>query len=68
MIPTGQLMVEQRLVERLIDDLRLPIKDVYARQVIDPACVDQIVDSLETYADRCHHHKEENILPSGPSR
>lgn len=62
MLPTGQLMVEHRLIERVIDDLRLRLREVYARKALDPRYVDQVVDFLETYADLCHHGKEENIL------
>ncbi len=62
MLPTGQLMVEHRLIERVIDDLRLRLQDVYSRKTLDPRYVDQVVDFLQTYADLCHHGKEENIL------
>ena len=62
MLPTNQLMVEHRLIERMVNDLHLRIKDVYARKTIDPMYVNQIVDFLETYTDRCHQGKEENIL------
>jgi hemerythrin-like domain-containing protein len=46
----------------VIDDLRLRTKGVYARKGLNPMYVNQIVDFLETYADRCHQGKEENIL------
>ena len=62
MLPTGQLTVEHRLIEKVIADVRLRLHDVYVRKTIDPRYVDQVVDFFQTYADLCHHGKEENIL------
>jgi len=58
----GPLMIEHRLIERMIS----VIKDVLARiestQDVDPVFVDTVVDFIHTYADRTHHGKEEDIL------
>src|SRR3990172_2227667 len=65
MLPAGQLSIEHRLIERVIDDLGIRLKGVYARKTLDPRYVDQVVDFLQSYADLCHHGKEENILFKG---
>lgn len=58
----GPLMVEHRLIERMLD----PIQDALGRIVsaggIDPVFVDIAVDFIRMYADRTHHGKEEEIL------
>jgi hemerythrin-like domain-containing protein len=42
-------------VERYLDGHPAPA-------AIDPGYIDVVVDFLRTYADRCHHGKEEDIL------
>jgi hemerythrin-like domain-containing protein len=69
MQPIGPLMIEHRLIERLLhlmaDELRR-IKDNIAIDpefaFVDPVFIDTAVDFIRTYADRCHHGKEEDIL------
>ena len=61
MIPIGPLMVEHRWIERVISDLQRRL-DQSHRRTIDPLYVDRVVDFLRSYADRCHHGKEEDIL------
>ena len=60
-MPIGPLMVEHRWIERVISDLQRRL-DQYPRRTIDPPYVDRLVDFLRSYADRCHHGKEEDIL------
>jgi len=56
------LMIEHRLIERML----LVIKDVLAKiestHKVDPVFVDIAVDFIRIYADRTHHGKEEDIL------
>lgn len=69
MQPIGPLMIEHRLIERLVALMHQEltrIKDNIAVDpefaFVDPVFVDTAVDFLRTYADRCHHGKEEDIL------
>ena len=58
----GALMIEHRLIERLITILEEMVRDVEARHAVSPVAVDAAVDFIRTYADRTHHGKEEDIL------
>jgi len=56
------LMIEHRLIERMISIIDRELKLVEQTRVIDPLFVDLAVDFIRTYADRTHHGKEEDIL------
>lgn len=58
----GALMTEHRLIERMILDMRGQLDRFEARATLDPDYVRTAVDFIRTYADRCHHGKEEDIL------
>ena len=60
--PVGPLMTEHRVIERMIAVLRSELDRMQREQRADPAFVDVAVDFIRTYADRCHHGKEEDIL------
>jgi len=62
MMPIGPLMVEHRWIERVIFDLQRRLDRESFADNIDSAYVGRLVDFLRTYADRCHHGKEEDIL------
>ncbi|MEW6388467.1 MAG: hemerythrin domain-containing protein [Thermodesulfobacteriota bacterium] len=69
MQPIGPLMMEHRLIERMIALMHQElqrIKDNVAVDpefaFVDPFFIDIAVDFMRTYADRCHHGKEEDIL------
>lgn len=62
MEPIGPLMIEHRLIERMLDAIRIAAALARERGAIDPADVDVVVDFMRTYADRMHHGKEEDIL------
>jgi hemerythrin-like domain-containing protein len=62
-------MMEHRLIERMVNLMRQDLDRIRCNMAIDPefAFVDPVfidiaVDFLRTYADRCHHGKEEDIL------
>src|SRR5665811_980106 len=57
----GLLMIEHRLIERVLADAPLHLASLTGRRDI-PAYVDVVTDFLHTYADRTHHGKEEDIL------
>ena len=58
----GSLMTEHRLIERVITDMQVQLDRFAGAESIDPAYVYTVVDFLRSYADRCHHGKEEDIL------
>jgi hemerythrin-like domain-containing protein len=69
MQPIAPLMMEHRLIERMVHLMRQDLERIRANILVDPefAFVDPVfidiaVDFLRTYADRCHHGKEEDIL------
>lgn len=58
----GLLMIEHRLIERIISVIRNALTRIASEKKIDPAFIDMIVDFIYMYADRTHHGKEEDIL------
>jgi len=58
----GPLMIEHRLIERMISLIRETLAKTEKADKINPHFVDTVVDFIRTYADRTHHGKEENIL------
>jgi hemerythrin-like domain-containing protein len=58
----GPLMIEHRLIERMLAVIRKRLQQVEKTKVIDPLFVDKAVDFIRIYADRTHHGKEEDIL------
>jgi hemerythrin-like domain-containing protein len=69
MQPIGPLMIEHRLIERLLHLMQQEFVRIKANidvdpefAFVDPVFIDTAVDFIRTYADRCHHGKEEDIL------
>lgn len=60
--PAGPLMREHRVIERMIAVLAAQIDRIEERGSVDPVVIETITDFIRTYADRCHHGKEEDIL------
>ena len=60
--PAGPLMAEHRVIERMLAVLETQIDLIAETRTVDPTLVDTAVDFIRTYADRCHHGKEEDIL------
>ena len=58
----GPLMIEHRLIERMLAVIQNSLEQVEITRKIDPLFVDEVVDFIRTYADRTHHGKEEDIL------
>ena len=61
MKPRGQLMIEHRLIEKLLK-VAARLANELTQETYDPVLIDSIVDFIKTYADRTHHGKEEDIL------
>ena len=62
MMPIGPLMIEHRLIERMIRVIKLKIQIFQAKKKADIGFIDIAVDFIKMYADKCHHGKEEDIL------
>ena len=69
MQPIGPLMIEHRLIERLLTLMAREFKRIKDNTevdpefaFVDPVFIDTAVDFIRTYADRCHHGKEEDLL------
>ncbi|MFH0789710.1 MAG: hemerythrin domain-containing protein [Pseudomonadota bacterium] len=62
MLPIGPLMIEHRLIEKMIALIKKEIDRCELQKNINSEFIDLAVDFIRTYADRCHHGKEENIL------
>lgn len=58
----GPLMIEHRLIERMLSALKEILANIESENRVDPVLVDTAVDFIKVYADRTHHGKEENIL------
>ena len=61
-MPIGPLMIEHRLIERMIRMLASEAQRLAQSTEVDPLFVDAAVDFIRTYADRTHHGKEEEIF------
>ncbi|HEX9949296.1 MAG TPA: hemerythrin domain-containing protein, partial [Thermodesulfobacteriota bacterium] len=62
MMPIGPLMIEHRLIERMVGALRGEMHSIEKKNEVHIELIDSGVDFFRTYADRCHHGKEEDIL------
>jgi len=58
----GPLMIEHRLIERMLAIIQDALAEAEKSGKIDPLFVDTAVDFIRIYADRTHHGKEEDIL------
>lgn len=61
-MPIEPLIVEHRLTERMIAVMRWRVADMESIGTADIGFIDGAVEFMRTYADRCHHGKEETIL------
>jgi hemerythrin-like domain-containing protein len=62
MLPIGPLMIEHRLIERMIKAMRHELLQAEAQKKINPRFIETATGFIRAYADRCHHGKEEDIL------
>jgi len=61
-LPIGPLMVEHRLIERVVALLEKELSNIRKTKRIDIAFLNSAIDFYRFYADRGHHGKEEDIL------
>lgn len=62
MKPRGPLMIEHRLIQKMLDIMEKEVSKIQDTNEADPVFIDTAVDFIRTYADRTHHGKEEDIL------
>ena len=62
MEPIGLLMIEHRLIERMVKLLDVELRKIEKTSDINADFISVGVDFFRTYADRTHHGKEEQIL------
>jgi hemerythrin-like domain-containing protein len=62
MKPVAPLMIEHRLIERMVGVMEDAVISIQAGKKMNPAFVDMVLDFFRTYGDRTHHGKEEDIL------
>ena len=58
----GPLMIEHRLIERMLLIIKDALVQIESTRKVDPLFVDTAIDFIRMYADRTHHGKEEDIL------
>ena len=58
----GPLMIEHRLIEKMLKLVNKVLTKIEKQETVDPVFIDTVVDFIRTYADRTHHGKEEEIL------
>jgi len=61
MKPRGPLMIEHRLIEKVLSVAKHRAKSM-AEKDYNPVFIETIVDFIRSYSDRTHHGKEEEIL------
>lgn len=62
MLPVGPLMIEHRLIESFIGSMKKELAYIEQTSSVDASRIETLCDCIHTYADRCHHGKEEGIL------
>ena len=62
MMPVGPLMIEHRLITRMIKLIEAKVEEIDLTGKVDVPFIDTAVDFIRNYADHCHHGKEEGIL------
>lgn len=62
MLPVGPLMIEHRLIERMIALMSKEVQRIGQGLAPDTEFIRTAVDFIKIYADRLHHGKEEDIL------
>ncbi|MCE5296582.1 MAG: hemerythrin domain-containing protein [Euryarchaeota archaeon] len=62
MLPTGSLMIEHRLIEKMISRIAEENMRIERSGNVDHDFIVDALDFMRNFADRCHHGKEEDIL------
>lgn len=62
MKPTEDLIHEHKAIEIMLGVMAKIAENIMKGKEFDVIEIDKIVDFLKTFADKCHHGKEENVL------
>jgi hemerythrin-like domain-containing protein len=62
MMPVGMLMKEHRLIEKVVSVWKKELDNIAKNGSANLCLIELAIDFMKTYADRCHHGKEEDIL------
>jgi hemerythrin-like domain-containing protein len=62
MTPTDILREEHELILAMLDVMSAVCTRMENGETIEVTRLDQIIDFIRTFADNCHHAKEENVL------
>jgi hemerythrin-like domain-containing protein len=62
MKPRGILMIEHRLIEKMLGLMKSEVDKIENGNLPDLMFLDSAIDFIRVYADRTHHGKEEDIL------
>jgi hemerythrin-like domain-containing protein len=60
--PTEVLEAEHRVIQRVVAGMAVLVERLDGGQDLDVPLLENIVEFLRTFADRCHHGKEEAFL------
>ena len=61
-LPIGPLMIEHRLIERMINLINKEVNRIEKENIVDVEFIHKATEFIRNYADAFHHGKEENIL------
>ena len=61
-MPIAPLMIEHRVIEKMITLINTAVPIIEQTGTVDGVLIETLADFIRTYADRCHHGKEEEIL------
>jgi hemerythrin-like domain-containing protein len=61
-LPIGPLMIEHRLIERMISVMGNELERIRKDGTVNSKFIDTVTNFIRIYADQCHHGKEEKIL------
>ena len=62
MLPISLLMIEHRVIERMISITNLKLEEIKRTNELDQNFIEALIDFIRIYADQSHHGKEEDIL------
>jgi hemerythrin-like domain-containing protein len=62
MLPIAPLMIEHRIIERMIGLIKDEVETLKKSKIPNVVFIDTAVDFIRVYADQTHHGKEEDIL------
>ena len=56
------LFEEHEIIEQTIEVLNKYAKNLQERKKVPPKVLNEIIDIIKNFADKCHHGKEEDVL------